>query len=508
MILLSTFSKSVGSLIYTKLLSEKGEGECWSLESHPPTQLFPLLNFFVFLPFSPIASFIYMYMIDGVGAFEIAPHSEAAYLLRALEGDEELQAAPMAYVARLFDGYADEFDRELVQNLNYRGPAKVYAAVVSALEVSAEHAENVEGREQGRRNALRIIDLGCGTGLSGIPFRALAKQLIGVDLSSKMLAHARKRRAPVSRVARSIVDDDVAHTDGLAEENPLSSSSSTEEETPVSSNSVGSPPLYDELLHMDVVAALQKQHAASVDIVVAADVCVYVGDLEPIVAAASTALRTGGVLAFTTEAFGANEPLRAAVRNVEPTCLPTICDGANSNTAGCCTPSSSTSGAVENNHDESRQTNKKGWVLQPSGRFAHSAEYIRSLLAKHGFHGEPHAVTTRSDAQQSWVVAAVLLTSTRDNVEPGGRTRVQQSRDERRSRAREEGAAGANAFKAAGAKSFAAVAAEAKHAAEESAEKKEKQKKEEETMTMEKEKGAVKRGGRRTLQSRMRRMED
>ena len=99
MILLSTFSKSVGSLIYTKLLSEKGEGECWSLESHPPTQLFPLLNFFVFLPFSPIASFIYMYMIDGVGAFEIAPNSEAAYLLRALEGDEELQAAPMAYVA-------------------------------------------------------------------------------------------------------------------------------------------------------------------------------------------------------------------------------------------------------------------------------------------------------------------------------------------------------------------------------------------------------------------------
>ncbi|MFX8227089.1 methyltransferase domain-containing protein, partial [Acinetobacter baumannii] len=40
---------------------------------------------------------------------------------------------------------------------------------------------------------LRILDLGCGTGLAGVTFMALAAHLAGVDLSPRMVEKARQR---------------------------------------------------------------------------------------------------------------------------------------------------------------------------------------------------------------------------------------------------------------------------------------------------------------------------
>jgi predicted TPR repeat methyltransferase len=98
-----------------------------------------------------------------------------------------------------------------------------------------------------------IIDLGCGTGLCGPLLRPLAHRLTGVDLSSQMLARAR---------------------------------------------ALG---LYDELLHADLVAALAGP-PGRFDVAVAADVFVYIGDLDAVFVATAAALRPGGLFAFSVEA--------------------------------------------------------------------------------------------------------------------------------------------------------------------------------------------------------------
>ncbi|MBF0563598.1 MAG: methyltransferase domain-containing protein, partial [Alphaproteobacteria bacterium] len=98
-----------------------------------------------------------------------------------------------------------------------------------------------------------ILDLGCGTGLAGLLFPPLARHLAGVDLSPKMIDKARERG------------------------------------------------IYDRLEVAEAVAAMTAA-PASWDVVVAADVLVYQGDLAPMFAAAALALRPGGILAATVEA--------------------------------------------------------------------------------------------------------------------------------------------------------------------------------------------------------------
>lgn len=98
-----------------------------------------------------------------------------------------------------------------------------------------------------------VIDLGCGTGLCGPLLRPLAKRLVGVDLSGLMLAKARE---------------------------------------------LG---LYDELVHGDVATALDAR-PQGFDIAVAADVFVYIGDLDAVFRAAAAALRPAGLFAFSVEA--------------------------------------------------------------------------------------------------------------------------------------------------------------------------------------------------------------
>ncbi|WP_457444330.1 tetratricopeptide repeat protein [Roseateles sp. P5_E4] len=98
-----------------------------------------------------------------------------------------------------------------------------------------------------------VIDLGCGTGLCGPLLRPVSRRLTGVDLSGLMLAKARE---------------------------------------------LG---LYDELVQGDIVAALQGP-PQRFDIAIAADVFVYIGDLEAVFAATAAALRAGGLFAFSVEA--------------------------------------------------------------------------------------------------------------------------------------------------------------------------------------------------------------
>lgn len=98
-----------------------------------------------------------------------------------------------------------------------------------------------------------VVDLGCGTGLCGPYLRPLARRLTGVDLSSKMLDKARARG------------------------------------------------LYDVLVCADIGDYLTGR-AAEIDLLVAADVLVYLGDLSALFRCAAAALRPGGLFCLSVEA--------------------------------------------------------------------------------------------------------------------------------------------------------------------------------------------------------------
>jgi predicted TPR repeat methyltransferase len=187
---------------------------------------------------------------------------EPAFALLAAKGDRRVDRAPEAYIVSHFDSFADSFDQKLVGELNYRVP-----------ETLAQFLR----RHIARPSGLRILDLGCGTGLSGVPLRPLASELVGVDLAPRMIEKARARR------------------------------------------------LYDTLAVGEVLAFLAAADRPF-DVVVAADLVIYFGDLAPLVAAARRVLEAGGLLALSAE----------------------TCAG-------------------------------EGWSLLPSGRFAHSLAYLDSL---------------------------------------------------------------------------------------------------------------------------------
>ncbi|MFL5050849.1 MAG: class I SAM-dependent DNA methyltransferase [Xanthobacteraceae bacterium] len=145
------------------------------------------------------------------------------------------------YVRRLFDQHAPDFDVAMRERLEYRGPELLLEAVRAAAG---------EGMRFGT-----MLDLGCGSGLSGAAFRACVDWLVGVDLSPAMI--------------------EVARAKGL----------------------------YDRLVVDEIGAFLRGEAAnrAAYHLVLAADVFVYCGDLSPIAAATAGILAPGGLFAFTVE---------------------------------------------------------------------------------------------------------------------------------------------------------------------------------------------------------------
>ncbi len=169
---------------------------------------------------------------------EIDPEDRhGAELGLGLVGGAVPDKAPAAYVRQLFDDTAATFDATLVERLDYRAPALLADAL---------------GRSLGPLGDLDVADLGCGTGLAAPVLRRLARRLDGVDLSPAMVAKARERG------------------------------------------------LYDDLAEGDLVDFLAAR-PGGYDLVAAADVLVYLGDLRPVMEAAFAALRPGGAFAFTVE---------------------------------------------------------------------------------------------------------------------------------------------------------------------------------------------------------------
>jgi predicted TPR repeat methyltransferase len=200
-----------------------------------------------------------------------------AYLLAGSGTGEAPGRSPDAYVRALFDPYAEGFDEHLVQTLRYRG----HEAVVDA----------ARAHRPGTVAAFaHVLDLGCGTGLCGRRIRPHAARVEGIDLSPTMVAAARASGA------------------------------------------------YDEVHAGELVEVLSRTRREA-DLVLAADVFIYVGALEALFAVLAPQLRPGALLSFTVETPTADETARHAT----------------------------------------------GWCLRPSLRYAHSADYLRALCARQGW---------------------------------------------------------------------------------------------------------------------------
>jgi predicted TPR repeat methyltransferase len=193
------------------------------------------------------------------------PNLSLTYLMSAVAGDQTIDRSPPEYVVEHFDAFAQGFDAQLVGALGYDVPEKICAAVRSVMGVGPLHA---------------TLDAGCGTGLCGPLLRPISQTLTGVDLSPKMLEQAAKRG------------------------------------------------VYDALVCEELTAFLGRSKG-HFDLIVAADLMIYFGDLAPLFAAAGTALKSAGLFAFSTELWTG-----------------------------------------------------EGYRLQPSGRFAHAPSYLRSLAGQ------------------------------------------------------------------------------------------------------------------------------
>lgn len=129
----------------------------------------------------------------------------------------------------------------------------------------------------------RLLDLGCGTGLVGAAFADVSDDITGVDLAETMLAMADERG------------------------------------------------VYGDLYIAEVIEFLATWDEAPFDVIVAADVLPYLGDLAPFAAAVTKALLPGGLLIASTE------------------------------------------------------SRPEGWGVTQTQRFSHSLQYLRSTFAQAGF---------------------------------------------------------------------------------------------------------------------------
>jgi predicted TPR repeat methyltransferase len=217
---------------------------------------------------------------DAIAAYrrtlELAPDDifGAGLKLALLDGSHQPNLPPSRYVEGLFDDYADRFDTALVEKLAYTVPGKLMRLIEA-------HCPSPYGH---------VIDLGCGTGLFGAEINDRCDHLEGYDLSENMLARAEAKH------------------------------------------------LYDHLAKADLSLSTEAsglfgdRAPRRADLIAAADVMMYLGDLAAAFTNAAALLKTDGTFAFSVEKSAADS----------------------------------------------------GFELRPSLRYAHSADHVENVLNVHG----------------------------------------------------------------------------------------------------------------------------
>lgn len=191
------------------------------------------------------------------------------HMLQAITQTQTADTTP-DYAQNLFNNYALYYDQHMQGHLKYSVPQHIARTL----------------HQLGLAHVAHVLDLGCGTGLTGIVLREISTHLIGVDIAKKMISHAQARG------------------------------------------------IYDSLVQGELIDFLKQNHQ-HYDLVVAADVLPYFGDLDVLMQLISKRLSPHGHFIFTTEI---------------------------------------------NEH--------KPWQLEHSARFSHQPEYILQLARKYHFKTE------------------------------------------------------------------------------------------------------------------------
>ncbi len=176
-------------------------------------------------------------------ALELSPGDSMIEFRLEIARGQVPRTQPNELTRMLFDDYANRFDKHLAGSLKYRVPERVADIV----------------RERRPQRDIDVLDLGCGTGLTGANLGKVGGVMVGVDLSEKMLERARR---------------------------------------------LG---LYTELRQNDLRHELRASPANSYDCVIANDVFIYVGDIDDVIAATYPVLRCGGALIFSCETAADDE---------------------------------------------------------------------------------------------------------------------------------------------------------------------------------------------------------
>ena len=111
--------------------------------------------------------------------------------------------------------------------------------------------------------------------------------------------------------------------------------------------------VYDRLERAEAVAWLEANDE-HFDLIVSADVLIYIGDLDRLFAGVRRALASGGLFAFSIELAPSGGLLDFGVE-----------------------------------HGGRRPADEPPYALQPSLRYTHSAAYVRELAARHGLARRP-----------------------------------------------------------------------------------------------------------------------
>lgn len=195
------------------------------------------------------------------------------YTSNALINNTQIKKADLGYVRDIFDIFAPDFE-EVLTSLEYNAPNLI-----------RDEMARIYGTKP--KAKLRILDVGCGTGFCGefLENYAAKKGLEGIDISKKMLKEAARKNK------------------------------------------------YSKLINGEILSYL-KENNNPYDLMVAADVFTYFGELEDLFEYINKSLEESGRIIFTIS---------------------------------------------ENNHDKSR------YFLHASGRFLHSKNYVEDVLKKSCF---------------------------------------------------------------------------------------------------------------------------
>lgn len=179
---------------------------------------------------------------EAISAYQTAllldpDNKEIQYIIQALSEGETPERAPNDYLRNLFNQYAHYYDAHLTRYLNYQVPTQLARLLRDTLNSTQE--------------TWKIVDLGCGTGLSGEAFKNYAAELIGIDISEHMIESAKKKA------------------------------------------------IYSQLIIGDIEEKLKE--IDSVDLLIAADVFAYLGNLNTIFERSYEALNVTGRLLFSVE---------------------------------------------------------------------------------------------------------------------------------------------------------------------------------------------------------------